>query len=49
MKTRHNFTLSPEAMQILRAIADEKGLSMSAVLEMLIRQVKIDQQLTKTP
>jgi len=40
MKKRHNFTLSQEAMQILRATAEEEGLSMSAVLEMLIRQAK---------
>jgi hypothetical protein len=40
MKTRHNFTLSPEAVDLLRAAAKAQGVSMSLLLEMLIRQLE---------
>lgn len=38
MKNRHNFTLSLEAVAILRALADKNGVSMSAMLEIIIRK-----------
>jgi predicted HicB family RNase H-like nuclease len=37
MKARHNFTLSPEAYAILRAAAKAQGVSMSTLVETLIR------------
>jgi hypothetical protein len=40
MKHRHNFTLSPEAIAILRAMAEKNGVSMSAMLEIIIRKYK---------
>lgn len=40
MKKRLNFTLSPEAVEILRELAKKMGLSMSAVLEISIRKEK---------
>ncbi|MDV7400425.1 hypothetical protein RZS08_53920, partial [Arthrospira platensis SPKY1] len=47
MKNRHNFTLSPEAVQILRALADKNGVSMSAQLELLIRKSSNQQTMTR--
>jgi len=40
MKNRHNFTLSPEAVAILRAAAKAQGVSMSSLIEILIRQLE---------
>ena len=40
MKKRFTFTLSPEAVSILRELAKKMGLSMSAVIEISIRKEK---------
>jgi tRNA threonylcarbamoyladenosine modification (KEOPS) complex Cgi121 subunit len=37
MKTRHNFTLTSEAIDLLRAAAKAQGVSMSLMIEILIR------------
>lgn len=45
MKSRHNFTLSPEAIAILRALAEKNGVSMSAMLEIIIRKSEKSQSM----
>ena len=37
MKTRQNFTLSPEVIATLRALATQTGISMSAIIELAVR------------
>ena len=39
MKQRSSFRLSPEAMQLLAALARANGISMTAVLELAIREM----------
>jgi len=38
MKTPTTFTLSPEAKRLIRALATAKGISMSAVVELAVRE-----------
>jgi predicted transcriptional regulator len=38
MKQRSSFRLSPEAMHLLAALAQANGISMTAVLELAIRE-----------
>lgn len=37
MKTRQNFTLSLEVIELLRATAKQTGISMSAIIELAVR------------
>ena len=38
VRRRSNFKLTEEAKELLRRMAEEQGISMTAVLELLIRQ-----------
>ena len=37
MKEKHNFTLTGEVFGILRAMAKQAGVSMSAIIELAVR------------
>lgn len=37
MKTRQNFTLSPEVIELIRALSAQMGVSMSAIIELAVR------------
>ncbi len=43
-KTKTSFTLSPEALRLLEALAQHLGLSKAAVLELLIREAARDRK-----
>ena len=43
-KKTYAFTLSDEAKKLLKEVADSKGISQTAVLELLIRQAAKDNE-----